>query len=430
MKPLGLFAGLLLPGVAQAFCGTYIGGPGDELYNDASQIVIARQGDSTTLTLVNDYSGDLSEFAMVIPVPEVLEEEDVRTVDGDFIATIQRFSEPRLVSYSCDDFDYGPVNVSLGCTDEYVLYSLADDPQSEESTVLVESEFTVGIYEIVVLSAEESGDLMQWLNSNGYGVDASAEDLLGEYIDSGAFFFAAKVNLGDQLAGGGNAPTWLEPLQFTYQSEGFSLPIRLGTLNSRGSQDLLMYTLTSYDKGTVGISNYPEIEIPRDCMLGPDGSITEHIEDAFDKGLADQGGSGWTVEHSWTPYHCDPCTGPTLGNDVILEMGFDLTEGEVPWFSRVHVRYTADVTQDLMMYTTGNTDSRQARFIEFNPSVAQRFDFCDPETTYDKRQADAICPPAYKKGQMQWSSLGGIPMGSLAIFSVLGLGFIRRRRSQ
>ena len=56
-----------------------------------------------------------------------------------------------------------------------------------------------------------------------------------EYIDSGAYFFAAKVDIGDQLADDPEQSMWLEPLQFTYPSEAFSLPIRLGTLNSRGT---------------------------------------------------------------------------------------------------------------------------------------------------------------------------------------------------
>ena len=56
-------------------------GVDDSLYNDVSQVVLARQQGQTTLTLANDYSGDLSEFAMVIPVPVVLQPEDVRTVE-------------------------------------------------------------------------------------------------------------------------------------------------------------------------------------------------------------------------------------------------------------------------------------------------------------------------------------------------------------
>ena len=247
MKTLSLGIALLLPGAAHAFCGTYIGGAGDDLYNDASEIIMARQGDKTTLTLLNDYSGNLTEFAMVIPVPEVLEEENVRTVNGDFVETIRRFSEPRLVEYTCDTVPREGGN-PLGCVYyDYSLNASRDDvgaEPEEPSTVLVESEFSVGIYDIVVLSAEESGDLIEWLNTNGYAVDATSEDILAEYIASGSYFFAAKIDLGDQLVDGPLGSTWLEPLQFTYTSSGFSLPIRLGTLNSRGTQDLIVYTLT------------------------------------------------------------------------------------------------------------------------------------------------------------------------------------------
>ena len=66
--------------VAWGFCGTYVGGAGSSLYNGASQIAVVRQGTQTTLTMANDVfgSGDLSEFALVVPVPEVLGPDDGR----------------------------------------------------------------------------------------------------------------------------------------------------------------------------------------------------------------------------------------------------------------------------------------------------------------------------------------------------------------
>ena len=73
--------------VAWGFCGTYVGGAGSSLYNGASQIAVVRQGTQTTLTMANDVfgSGDLSEFALVVPVPEVLGPDDVATVDAGIL---------------------------------------------------------------------------------------------------------------------------------------------------------------------------------------------------------------------------------------------------------------------------------------------------------------------------------------------------------
>ena len=62
------------PAAADAFCGFYISGAGGELYNNATQVVLMRQGTRTVLSMQNNYQGPPQDFAMVIPVPVVLQE--------------------------------------------------------------------------------------------------------------------------------------------------------------------------------------------------------------------------------------------------------------------------------------------------------------------------------------------------------------------
>ena len=64
----GLLAMLAAP-AAYGFCGFYVAQADASLFNQASQVVLARHGDETTMTMANDYRGSLSEFAVVIPVP-------------------------------------------------------------------------------------------------------------------------------------------------------------------------------------------------------------------------------------------------------------------------------------------------------------------------------------------------------------------------
>jgi hypothetical protein len=231
-----------LTGNAHAFCGTYVGSAGSDLYAHASQVGLARQGNRTTLTLANDYDGDLTEFAILIPVPEVLSEDDVRLVDTNVFKRADTYSGPRLVEYQCEDFVWDEMAYSnssrFGCWgDEYAMAS-ADGSVEEEigTSVVVEAEFSVGEYDIVILSAEDSLDLFIWLESEGYSVGAEATDLLQEYIEQETFFLAAKVSL-EALE---DERSWLSPLQISYEADVFALPIRLGTLNSPGEQDLLI----------------------------------------------------------------------------------------------------------------------------------------------------------------------------------------------
>ena len=70
-------------------------------------------------------------------------------------------------------------------------------------------------------------------------------------------FFVAKVNLDEQSKlGFAN----LRPIQVAYESPKFMLPIRLGTVNADGAQELFVYTLTR--KGRVETTNYRTVKLP------------------------------------------------------------------------------------------------------------------------------------------------------------------------
>ena len=65
---------LLAPAEARAFCGFYVAGGDAKLSNNASQVVLMRKGNRTVMTMSNTYQGPPADFAMVVPVPVVLQE--------------------------------------------------------------------------------------------------------------------------------------------------------------------------------------------------------------------------------------------------------------------------------------------------------------------------------------------------------------------
>src|SRR6202050_5930135 len=71
------------PPEARAFCGFYVGKADSNLFNHASQVVMVHHYNKTVLSLMNDYQGEPSDFALVVPVPEVLQKEQVHIGDRD-----------------------------------------------------------------------------------------------------------------------------------------------------------------------------------------------------------------------------------------------------------------------------------------------------------------------------------------------------------
>ena len=55
-----------------AFCGFYVAGADQKLFNNATTVVLMREGTRTVLSMQNNYQGPPENFAMVVPVPVVL----------------------------------------------------------------------------------------------------------------------------------------------------------------------------------------------------------------------------------------------------------------------------------------------------------------------------------------------------------------------
>ena len=75
---------------AQAFCGFYVARADTSLFNRASQVVLVRDGDRTVITMANDFEGDVRDFAVVIPVPTMIEREQINVGDR---AIVQHLDE-------------------------------------------------------------------------------------------------------------------------------------------------------------------------------------------------------------------------------------------------------------------------------------------------------------------------------------------------
>ncbi len=432
MAPLLALLATLAP-PAHAFCGTYVGQAGASLYNHASQVVMVHQDRRTTLTLANDFDGDLLDFALVVPVPDLLEEGDISVVDPEVITRVEAYSAPRLVKYTCDDFQIADTGASV----DYDSGASGSSDNSADGSVTVEAEYSVGEYDLVLLSAEQSGDLVGWLVANGYDVPDESAEVLQDYIDDGSYFLAAKVDPADLPQG----QAWLRPLQLSYNASAMALPIRLGALNSPGVQDLLIYVLNDEAEGAAGISNYNEFALEDECMVDlPDaGSGTdfgEFWEETLEEIRTGSPGARWTREYAWAPAWCDPCAGDPLEDEDVQALGFDGSAWDA-FFTRLHLRYeAAQATQDVVIYTSGDDTRVQARYILYDPALEDRFPICgtgwaeetgscDPTDGTDTSDADSGGETDDDGGRFGCAAVS-TPAMMLAVFALFPL--LGRRR--
>ena len=372
----------LSPGAAHPFCGFYVAKADASLFNEASQVVLVRDGDRTVVTMSNDYKGELTDFALVVPVPSVITKDQIHIGDRKYIQRLDAYSSPRLVEYHDPDPCEARARKEFAFAEGLagvVLAAPRSAPRASALGVTVEASYSIGEYDILILSAKESAGLETWLRESGYRIPAKASAALAPYIKQDMKFFVAKVNLQNQKAGGFN---YLRPIQIAYESPKFMLPIRLGMANAHGPQDLVVYALTR--KGRVESTNYRTAKMPSgmDVPVFVKSEFPAFYKATFDQAHKKENGRALLTEYSWNMGWCDPCAAEPLSNEELRQLGVFWLDGgtgnasfggpgavrsfgQAPvMLTRLHVRYDGEhFPEDLMFQETGDQENFQARYV-------------------------------------------------------------------
>jgi len=410
----------LTAGPASAFCGFYVAKADAKMFNKSSKVVLARIGQQTAITMASDYEGKPSEFALVVPVPSFIKKDQIGVVDTKTVDHLDAFTAPRLVEY----YDPNPCEtVSRVAAVPLTAATPAGLPvpqKHEYRGVKVEAQYDVAEYDISILSADESDGLIRWLTDNGYKIPAGADPVVGSYIKQKMHFFVAKVNIKrfDALR-----RAYLQPLQVRYETGKFMLPLRLGTVNANGPQDLTIYALTR--KGRIEVTNYRTVKVPSnvDVPLFVAGDFTNVYKTLFDRAVAHENMHGVFAEYAWDMGWCDPCAAQPLSNPELAELGASWVPGgsgngvanrspqsnpPSAFVTRLHVRYDAQsFPEDLNFIETSDRENFQARYILHHPYTGAAS--CKAERVYQ-----AALPDRFKQEADNLADLTGWPRNTIA----------------
>jgi hypothetical protein len=403
---LGLAAVAAAPTPADAFCGFFVSKADTKIFNKASKVVIARDGDRTVMTMSNDFKGEPKEFAVVVPVPTFLQKDQIHVGEQSLVDHLDAFTAPRLVEYfdenPCDRRVYETMS-RMAAPAPAAMAGAARD-MAKRLGVTIEATYTVGEYDILILSAKESSGLATWLTQNGYKIPPGAAPVLQSYLAQNMRFFVAKVNIGEQAKLGFN---YLRPLQIAYESPKFMLPIRLGTVNAQGTQELFVFTLTR--KGRVETTNYRTVRLPSDVEIPTyvKSDFAKFYTSMFTTQVQKQNMSTVFLEYAWDMAWCDPCAADPLTNDQLRKLGVFWLDGDAPgpagprpsimrrpvpmgsnvFVTRLHVRYDgAHFPEDLVFQETGDRANFQGRYILRHAWTGS--DTCAEATTYRRQLVD------------------------------------------
>ncbi len=353
----GLLAlGLAVPAPAAATCSCFFRrpmGPGgtsgdvatDPSYSPVAAVFVTRHGTQTVLTMETAYTGPPVALSMVIPVPTAITREQVRTVSGTLFRTLDRRTAPRVrhVWPACDRRRRPrrmPMELrSLGGGG----FGGGSEPRIriDDLGVDIEDQWEVDEYDMTLLSADESTGLLTFLRQRGLTLPDIAASTLRAYIESGHRFVLVDVDparanrLGDKMM--------LSPIQLEYDSEELRVPVRLGTLNSPGEQELLLYVLS--DEGRYEVANRPGVVAPTDLELSGDarGGVAELYRAISDEIFRQNPGAAVT-EYARV-------IGDRVGVRHVRELGLPDDRAPRPrWtLTRIRHRYGVDLEDDLTL---------------------------------------------------------------------------------
>jgi len=366
---------------AQAFCGFYVARADTSLFNRASQVVLVRDGNRTVITMANDFEGEVSDFAVVVPVPTFIEREQINVGDRAIVQHLDAYTAPRLVEYH----DADPCTLydrKMRMEMDSAAMPMASNEMRNAARargVTIEASYTVGEYDILILSASESDGLIRWLTDNDYRIPPGAERVVASYLKQDMRFFVAKVNIEEQSKLGFQ---YLRPLQVAYESNKFMLPIRLGTLNANGKQELYVYALTR--TGRVETTNYRTVKIPSNTEVPEfvQGEFAEFYRAMFAQQVQKENERAVFLEYAWDMGWCDPCAADPLTRQELRQLGvfwLDNRDEANPrriapqpaqnvFVTRLHLRYDAEhFPEDLMFQETGDRQNYQGRYVIRHP---------------------------------------------------------------
>ncbi len=216
---------LALPGAAWA-CGGFFCNNTAPVEQTGEDIFFYIDGDNGTVTthVQVQYQGPSEDFAWIVPVPAVPELEIGNA------ALFPLLSQTYAARYGLDVEVEGDC-MPGGTTSSAVDLAFSSSTGTGTGTgggayypgVNVVETGQVGPYDTVILQADSTSALLDWLNANGYDLPPALDPVLQPYVAGGQYFVALKLQKDKDVGD-------LAPLAMTYPGTMASVPIQLTSI--------------------------------------------------------------------------------------------------------------------------------------------------------------------------------------------------------
>lgn len=235
---LPLLAGLGMSPTAWA-CGGFFCNSSLPVVQNAERIAFAiddRTGTTETHVQIF-YQGPSEDFAWVVPVPA--NPEIFLSSDQLFNTLSFQLAPVFNLNFREEGTCTEGLNLRFGVEYDAMASSGAIPPSASSGSVNVLQEGQVGPYDMVVLQASSSAELVGWLDDNGYDLPPALDPVLQPYVAQDAYFLALKLQK-DKDTGD------IAPIGFRYAGTRPAVPIQLTSVAATPDMRLETYVFASH----------------------------------------------------------------------------------------------------------------------------------------------------------------------------------------
>jgi hypothetical protein len=332
LASLGLVLGLLAESAHAS--PVMIAGDGTEKIH-STNISIIKQAGTSVVSIMPDYQGSLSPFALVLPIPSDVSVAQVTGLKREFLDRLDNITAPKFAEFwEMDPCDPGEVQQEwqrdltakastgfLGTVDtggsKKVAKELLMDMKSQEKK---------GEYTFSVVSGAE---LREHLSKKGLKLPSGGDENVASYESQGYKFLVADVETGRvELVGGNRAQ--LSPIRFVTATDYVSVPARFGLPSAAPAQELLIFSLVAGQRTQV--KNYETKAAPTNLVVSFDikERMGEYYAALHDRFLQKYPGT-FLLEYAYPSWECGkPCPNEALLPHELLSLGGDAMDAKLP----------------------------------------------------------------------------------------------------
>jgi MYXO-CTERM domain-containing protein len=309
--------------------------------NLSTHVILMKKDATTVVTVMPDYQGDLKPFAVVLPVPDDVKADQVKTLKRDFVERIDEITAPRFWEFwemdPCDpagqqqewERDLSVHGGGFLGTD---MNFAGDQPSAfkpgKEMSLAVDPDFKEGENVPSIASNADAANLEGWLKNKGYSAPEGTNAAVAPYVKDGMAFLVMEVDTKKmELLGGDRAV--VSPIRYS-TDKPVNIDSTLGLLNLGTMQELYVYVI--HPEQRFEVKNYPNVYPPTNLEV--DFKVKERMGE-FYAGVHDlllkKEPLGVLTEFAWNAKGCgQPCPGEPLLIHELLSLGGDVFENAVP----------------------------------------------------------------------------------------------------